>query len=86
VKLWVIREALALRARRPEAFAGAYEPLSAEAGTCAYRRGDDVVVAVPVRGDEPVFEPPPGRWRDVLDGIAAFLDGSRPALLERVDA
>ncbi len=83
VKQWVIREALALRARRPEAFAGGYEPLAAGPGTCAYLRGADVAVAVPVRGDEPDVELPPGRWRDVLDGIGACLGGYRPALFER---
>jgi (1->4)-alpha-D-glucan 1-alpha-D-glucosylmutase len=84
VKLHVIRQALALRGRRPEAFAGAYEPLGASEGTCAYRRGDDVVVAVPVRGDEPEFELPPGRWRDLLAGVEQALGGSRVALLERI--
>jgi (1->4)-alpha-D-glucan 1-alpha-D-glucosylmutase len=83
VKLYVIREALALRARRPEAFAGAYEPLPAAEGTCAYRRGDDVVVALPVRGGEPELELPSGRWRDVLPGVAQALGGFRVALLER---
>ena len=45
-------------ARRPEAFAGATTSRSrAGEGTCAYRRGEHVVVAVPVRGDEPELEP-----------------------------
>jgi (1->4)-alpha-D-glucan 1-alpha-D-glucosylmutase len=83
-KLRVIREALALRRRRPESFAGAYEPLPAGDGTCAYRRGEDVVVAVPVRGDEPEFEPPPGRWHNVLEELASALGGYRVALLERL--
>jgi (1->4)-alpha-D-glucan 1-alpha-D-glucosylmutase len=84
VKQWTIRQALALRARRPDAFAGPYEPLPAGAGTCAFRRGEDVVVAVPFRGLEPEVELPAGRWRDVLDGVAACLGGYRPALFERV--
>jgi (1->4)-alpha-D-glucan 1-alpha-D-glucosylmutase len=83
-KLWTIREGLALRARRPEAFAGPYEPLPAGAGTCAFLRGEDVAVAVPFRGLEPEVELPCGRWRDVLDGIADCLGGYRPALFERV--
>jgi (1->4)-alpha-D-glucan 1-alpha-D-glucosylmutase len=83
VKLHVIREALELRARRPEAFAGGFEPLPADAGTCAYLRGEDVAVAVPVRGDEPALELPPGRWRNVLEGIDRCLGGYRPALYER---
>jgi (1->4)-alpha-D-glucan 1-alpha-D-glucosylmutase len=83
VKLYVIREALALRARRPEAFAGAYEPLPAAEGTCAYRRGDDVVVALPVRGGAPELELPPGKWRNLLAGVEEALGGFRVALLER---
>jgi (1->4)-alpha-D-glucan 1-alpha-D-glucosylmutase len=83
VKLHVIREALALRRRRPEAFAAGYGPLPAGPETCAYLRGDDVAVAVPVRGREPAVELPPGRWRNVLEGVELFLDGYRPALYER---
>jgi (1->4)-alpha-D-glucan 1-alpha-D-glucosylmutase len=86
LKLWIIREALALRARRPEAFGGAYEPLAAAPGTCAYLRGDDVAVAVPVRGEAPEVELPPGRWRDVLEGLGACLGGVRPAVFERTGA
>jgi (1->4)-alpha-D-glucan 1-alpha-D-glucosylmutase len=48
-KLRLIREVLALRARRPEAFAGGYEPVDMGPGICAYRRGDAVTVAVAVR-------------------------------------
>jgi (1->4)-alpha-D-glucan 1-alpha-D-glucosylmutase len=67
-KLELIRALLALRARRPESFAGAYEPLPAGEWTCAYRRGEDVLVAVPSRGGEPEFERPPGRWHEVVAG------------------
>ena len=63
--------------------AGSYEPLASDADTCAYRRGDDVVVAVPIRGDEPVFERPPGRWRNVLAGVEPWLGGYRPCVFER---
>jgi (1->4)-alpha-D-glucan 1-alpha-D-glucosylmutase len=83
-KLHVIREALALRRRRPGAFAGGgYEPLSADANTVAYRRGRDVVVAVPVRGDEPEVDLPRGRWRNLLEGVEDALGGYRVLLLER---
>jgi len=68
VKSALIRALLALRRLRPDAFAGGYEPLAAAPGTCAYRRGEHVVVAVPVRDGEPEFELPPGRWREVLRG------------------
>jgi (1->4)-alpha-D-glucan 1-alpha-D-glucosylmutase len=70
-KLELIRALLALRARRPEAFAGSYEPLAAGEETCAYRRGEEVVVAVPLRGGEPEHELPPGGWRNVLEGYPA---------------
>ena len=83
VKLWMIERTLALRARAPEAFAGAYQALDAAPGTCAFRRGDDVVVAVPIDGLEPSFDRPAGRWRDLLAGIDAPLAGFRPMLLER---
>jgi (1->4)-alpha-D-glucan 1-alpha-D-glucosylmutase len=68
-KLWLIRELLALRARRPAAFAGgAYTPLDAGPDAVAFARGDDVVVAMPVReGGLDGFAPPPGRWRPVVE-------------------
>jgi (1->4)-alpha-D-glucan 1-alpha-D-glucosylmutase len=69
-KLRVLREALALRARRPEAFAGGYEPVEAGDGVVAYRRGP-VLVAVPVRA-EAGFESPPGA-RNLLDGLPVWL-------------
>ena len=71
-KLDLIRTALALRARRPAAFAGSYEPLEAGADTCAFLRGGDVKVAVALRGE--LVEPDVrGRWRDVVRGDAFLL-------------
>jgi (1->4)-alpha-D-glucan 1-alpha-D-glucosylmutase len=69
-KLRVLREALALRARRPEAFAHRYEPVEAGDGVVAYRRGP-VLVAVPVRADA-AFEPPAGA-RNLLDRLPLWL-------------
>ena len=64
-KLELIRRTLELRQRRPEAFAGGYEPLEAGAGTCAFLRGGDVKVAVAVRGE--LTEPEThGEWRDLV--------------------
>jgi (1->4)-alpha-D-glucan 1-alpha-D-glucosylmutase len=85
VKLWLIWRALALRARRPEAFAGAYTPLDAPPGTVAFLRGDgEVLVAVRVREDaEPFAVPEPERWRDVLEGAPGDYG---LVLLERADA
>jgi (1->4)-alpha-D-glucan 1-alpha-D-glucosylmutase len=65
-KLELISKALALRARRPAAFAGGYEPLEAGEDVCAFTRAGEVVVAVALRGDLAAFRPPPGAWSDVL--------------------
>jgi (1->4)-alpha-D-glucan 1-alpha-D-glucosylmutase len=88
-KLWLIVRALLLRRRRPEAFAGAYEPLDAGERTVAFLRGDAVLAAAAVRGEGDPAPLPAGRWRDVLDG--GERDGEAPvslsehgiALLER---
>jgi (1->4)-alpha-D-glucan 1-alpha-D-glucosylmutase len=72
-KLWLIHRLLGLRARRPEAFAGAYEPVDAGPGVCAFVRGGEVLVAVTVRGtgDDPAVQPPDGEWSEVaaLPGV-----------------
>ena len=98
IKLFLIERALALRARRPEAFAGTYSPLQAGEDCCAYLRGGDVLAATAVRPDGAAarFEVPAGRWRNVLTGEELDLHGKVPferlamsdwgmALLERVD-
>ena len=64
-KLDLIRRTLALRARRPAAFAGSYEPLEAGGDVCAFTRGGEALVAVAVRGELAGFRPPPGEWGDV---------------------
>jgi (1->4)-alpha-D-glucan 1-alpha-D-glucosylmutase len=69
-KLRVLREALALRGRRPGAFTHGYEPLEPADGVIAYRRGP-VLVAVPVRADA-AFEPPAAA-RNLLDGVPVWL-------------
>jgi (1->4)-alpha-D-glucan 1-alpha-D-glucosylmutase len=68
-KLWLIVRALDLRARRPEAFAGAYEPVDAGPDALAFLRGGDVYVAAAIRGGLP--QPP--RWNDVLGGAGREL-------------
>ncbi len=80
VKLWVIRELLALRLRQPLAFAGAYEPVPAGSGTCAFRRGSNVLVAVSLRGQQQQIRPPSDNWRNVLSG----LPNSPAAVFERL--
>jgi (1->4)-alpha-D-glucan 1-alpha-D-glucosylmutase len=82
-KLWVIRRLLALRQRRPEAFADGYEVVVAEEHTCAFRRGPDVLVAVHVRGGRPEAELPPGRWENVLAGLESALAPCPVAVYER---
>ena len=76
-KLDLIRRALALRARRPEAFAGSYEPIDAGPDVCAYVRGGEVLVVVPVRAGASADVDAPGDWRPVLSGAWPV------ALLER---
>ncbi|HEV8686346.1 MAG TPA: malto-oligosyltrehalose synthase, partial [Gaiellaceae bacterium] len=49
-KLRVILEALGLRARRE---LGEYRPLELGPDVCAFQRGDDVAVVVPLRGQDP---------------------------------
>jgi (1->4)-alpha-D-glucan 1-alpha-D-glucosylmutase len=97
MKLHVISRALELRARRAEAFAGAYSPIDAGPDACAFTRGDDeVLVAValrPPRGETASVDVPPGRYRDVLSRAEHDLAGATPvgrlveshglALLER---
>jgi (1->4)-alpha-D-glucan 1-alpha-D-glucosylmutase len=77
-KMELIRRALALRARRPEAFEGGYEPVAAGPGVCAYVRGGEVLAVVPVRAYDEATLAVPGRWRSVLDGREHDLaDGER---------
>jgi len=80
-KLWLIRELLALRARRPATFAGDYKPLAAGGDAVAFQRGDDVAVALPIRGAAPVVELGPGEWRPAFD--PERLPGAGITVLER---
>jgi (1->4)-alpha-D-glucan 1-alpha-D-glucosylmutase len=67
-KLWVTHRLLDLRARRPRAFAGGYEPLDAGPGVCSYERGGEVRVAVSVR-EGAALGPAPNGWDPVLPGL-----------------
>jgi (1->4)-alpha-D-glucan 1-alpha-D-glucosylmutase len=89
IKLFLIERALALRARRPEAFAGGYRPLEAGDSCCAYLRGHPPSVlaatAVRERAAGAVLELPEdagGHWHDVLGGGEHELRGRVP--LERL--
>jgi (1->4)-alpha-D-glucan 1-alpha-D-glucosylmutase len=70
-KLRAILAALELRSRRPSAFSGSYEPLEAGVDVCAFERGGQVRVAVPVRPQaaKPSF---PG-WCDLLPDLPVGL-------------
>ncbi len=94
-KLWLTTRLLGLRIRRPEAFSGGYSPLDAGAAAVAFRRGEDVLVAVSTRPGPPqgAVAGAAGRWRDVLYGderelgeladLAELLDEYGIAVLER---
>jgi (1->4)-alpha-D-glucan 1-alpha-D-glucosylmutase len=68
-KLDLVRRALALRRERPEAFAGAYEPLEAGPDVCAYVRGGSVLVLAVLRdaGQDAAIEGH-GLVRDITGG------------------
>ena len=72
-KLWLTRRLLDLRARRPAAFTGAYEPLDAGSGVCSFVRAEEVLVAVAVREgaalEVPAGEVSAGDWQEVLPGL-----------------
>ncbi|HEX2086682.1 MAG TPA: hypothetical protein VHF89_13465, partial [Solirubrobacteraceae bacterium] len=57
-KLDLITRTLRLRRERPEAFAGAYEPVEAGPDVCAYVRGGEVLVVAALRaaGQDAVIE------------------------------
>ena len=93
-KLWMTARLLGLRARRPELFAGGYEPLAAGPGACVFTRGGRLLVAValPRAGEDadPMVEglrPSQGswRWREALSGDELELEPSLP-LSRLVDA
>ncbi len=69
-KTRVVREALALRARRG---LGEYRPLELGPDVCAFLRGDDVAVVVPLRGQDPPELELPGSWTDLLPDLPVRL-------------
>jgi (1->4)-alpha-D-glucan 1-alpha-D-glucosylmutase len=96
-KLWLTVRALTLRAHRPDAFAGGYEPLDAGEDACAFLRSGEILGAAAIRGDGAgeALDVPAGTWRDVLAGgerrlggrvpLAELVDEHGLALLERVE-
>ncbi|HJZ37772.1 MAG TPA: hypothetical protein VJ204_16000, partial [Solirubrobacterales bacterium] len=91
IKLHIIRRALALRASRPEPFAGAYNPLPADDRLCAFTRGaHEILAVIALREDvtDATFTLPAdatGEWRNVLAGSGAAVGDAPPLTLgERV--
>jgi (1->4)-alpha-D-glucan 1-alpha-D-glucosylmutase len=66
-KQHLMQQALELRARRAEAFAGGYEPVDLGPDVCAFTRGGEVLVAVSVRPRAAARAPEP--WREVAPGL-----------------
>jgi len=97
-KLWLTMRLLQLRIRRPEAFAGGYEPLDAGERTVAYLRGGEVLVAVATRPGTPDGElrGGAGHWLDMMHGgrlsigssiaLSELLDEQGIAILERASS
>lgn len=78
-KLHVLHRALRLRAERPDAFVGDHRPIAAGPHTIAYARGDEVLVAVPVRPDaDRTVDVPSGTWRNVLAPVQRPMAGPVP--------
>jgi (1->4)-alpha-D-glucan 1-alpha-D-glucosylmutase len=96
MKLFVTLRLLILRLRRPEAFAGSYEPLDAGSSCCAFLRSGEVLVLVALRDAAPrgSVKAPRGQWRDVLSGderafaqhepIARLLGNRAVSVFERI--
>ena len=81
MKMFVTLRLLGLRARRPRPFLdGGYEPIDAGPECCAFLRGDEVLVAVGLRGGSGsgALAGPGGRWRDVLSGEERSFDSRQP--------
>ncbi|MHB8657373.1 MAG: malto-oligosyltrehalose synthase [Solirubrobacteraceae bacterium] len=84
-KMFLIMRLLGLRGRRPEQFAGAYEPLEAGPAACAFARGESVLVVVGLQapgrrlcGGGTLLGAPRGRWRNVLNGEERCFDSRQP--------
>jgi (1->4)-alpha-D-glucan 1-alpha-D-glucosylmutase len=94
-KLSLIVRALDLRAERPDAFSGDYEPVDVGPDAIAFVRGGSVLAAAALRAENPGLSLPlpAGTWRDVLGdrrlsgpvSLAELLGDHGVALLERAD-
>ena len=71
-KLWVTSRVLGLRRERPEGFAGGYMPVAAPPDVCAFMRGPDVLIVVPLSPSARPEVDVKGDWHDVLEGRFPF--------------
>jgi (1->4)-alpha-D-glucan 1-alpha-D-glucosylmutase len=83
LKLDLIVKLLRLRAQRPEAFAGGYEPLDAGPAGCAFIRGGQImtIVKLPRAGSDgsaELYDVPGGQWRNVITGEERSFADSEP--------
>ena len=75
-KLFVTHAVLQAHARRPEAFRGSYTPVEAGDDTCAFLRGDDVLVVVALRGvPGAAIRLPSGTWTSALTNTSFAVPG-----------
>jgi (1->4)-alpha-D-glucan 1-alpha-D-glucosylmutase len=88
-KLFAISTLLDLRRRRRDFAAAPYIPLDADPSVCAFSRGTDVVVAVPVRNGTAVPAARDlvgrGEWVDLLAPLDDVFGDRRPAVYERLE-
>ena len=77
-KLLVTSRLLDLRRRRPEAFAAGYMPVDAAPDVCAFMRGPNVLVVVPLAPEARPDVQVAGEWRDVLEERFPFRVYERP--------
>jgi (1->4)-alpha-D-glucan 1-alpha-D-glucosylmutase len=83
LKLELIVRLLRLRQQKPEAFAGAYEPLDAGPACCAFIRGGQIITIVQLPregldGAAVLRDAPGGRWRDVISGVERSFGAAEP--------
>ncbi len=65
-KIDLLRRTLELRRRRPGPFGATHAQLDAGPDICAFTRGEEIAVAVALRGTLAGWGPPAGVWNDVL--------------------
>ncbi|HEX4493648.1 MAG TPA: alpha-amylase family glycosyl hydrolase [Acidimicrobiia bacterium] len=83
-KLFTLTTLLALRARHPDFVALPYHPSDQGPDVCAFARGDDILVLVPVHAPfELPPRPPIDDFTDVLAPLDVVFGSRRPAVYER---